>query len=68
MFVASITAGCAAESDYDDYMDRFTPYVTKQVEFTARIPIDNQTVKVPLNLHGHDVPYNPMIEPRAESV
>ena len=48
-------AGCSEQSDYDNYVSRFTPHVTKQVGFTASIPVDNQTLKVPVTLHGYSI-------------
>ena len=47
--------GCGPESDYDDFVSRFSPSVTKQVMFTARFPVGNQTFKVPMGFHGNEV-------------
>ena len=51
----SILTGCTRTSDYEDYVSRFSAHVTKRVEFKAKIPVDNQTLKVPITLHGHEV-------------
>ena len=55
LLVLMATAGCFEQSDYDNYVSRFTPHVTKQVGFTVRIPVDNQILKVPITLHGYDI-------------